>query len=613
MSFTNKQINYLHFKLVLIGLILVLSSAIFIIRIPSADAAAGQLGVEQITLNPGGGINTNGSDGIRFTINSAQDNSWPGANYAGTPGQDAVAYRNTVQYCCSAGGPMLNVGGTLYGQAGPTYSSASWNSIEIVSTSGVTSIGSRTSSTGNSSAVVRYTVVKDSRTYTIDRTVSYTFPNDYVTDTYSFTIPSGNTDTVKFYIGGDAAPGSSDQGYGVMLTEPVRSVISLNTSSQIMFGFREIAGSKAFDGATSQSFSTPYSTVQAGGNIGFVATGSNHDAGLMMQWNLGSTPGVQTASFQQFATQQGTNLNASFGSATANIGDPVQLNFSVANTVLTTVNNLAYTASLPSGLVIGSGSKSNTCGGTLTANSGDNTITLAGGSVGSASNCVITVPVVAANPGSYTFSSSNISSLTSLTNNVGTSSITVINASDTDEDGISSDIEDGAPNGGDANNDGTQDSQQDTVASFVNSLNDNYNTVAITGASCSLSSPNVMNESSNSIQDSGFTYTAGFVNFKVLCDNLGETVSVTLYTYGVVSNSFTVRKYNPNTNAYFTIKDATLSQTTISNSTVTLATYNITDGGDRDIDGLVNREIVDPVGLGTLVVGVPNTGFGLKK
>ena len=225
--------------------------SLLILLLTPVIVSAAQVGpAQQVTLNPGGGVNSDGSDGIRFTVNSDPASGNP--NYAHS-GADAVVYRNTYQYCCGAGAPMLNIGGTHFGQAGPaTSGSQAWNSIEVLSTSGATSQGARTSSVGNSSVSLRYTAVTGGLTYTFTRTLSYIYPNDYVNDSYSFVIPEGNLATVKFYLGGDTAPGSSDSGYGIMLTDPVRSVISLNTSSQIMFGLREVAGSKTFDGATSQ-------------------------------------------------------------------------------------------------------------------------------------------------------------------------------------------------------------------------------------------------------------------------------------------------------------------------------------------------------------------------
>lgn len=402
---------------------IIIAASVFIVsRSTNVEASMSQVGAQRVTLNPGGGRLSDGTDGIRFTINASSGND----GYESTnPGQDALLYRGTYQYCCSAGGPMLNIGGTLYGQAGPAYSSADWSSIQIIATSGVTTVGNRTNNTGNSSAIVRYTVNVGELTYVIDRTMTYTYPNDYVTDNYDFTIPAGNTDQVKFYLGGDTAPGSSDQGYGIMLTEPVRSVISLNTSSQIMFGFREVSGSRPFDGATSQGFYNPYSTVQTGGDIGFIGTPYNHDAGLMMQWNLGSTPGSYTGKFQQFATQQGTNLNAAFSQSRVETGEQAQLNISVVNSELSAQSGLGYTLTLPAGLVI-DGVVSTDCNGSLTASIGTDTISASGVSINGASNCVVSVPVVSNIPGSYTVNAASVSGLGGvLTNNVGSSTLNV--------------------------------------------------------------------------------------------------------------------------------------------------------------------------------------------
>lgn len=406
------------------ALVLLVVAVAYVARPQPAEAAGHQLGAPQVTLNPGGGLLANGTDGLRFTVNSSQDYNSEDYNSA-NEGQDGVVYRGTYQYCCSAGGPMLNIGGTLYGQAGPAYGSDDWSSIQIVSTTGAAVTGTRTNNTGSSGATIRYTVNRGGRAYTIDRTVTYVYPNDFVTDSYSFVIPPGNTEAVKFYVGGDTAPGSSDQGYGIMLTSPVRSIISLNTASQIMFGFREVQGSRAFDGATSQSFYTPYSTVESGGDIGFVEEANTHDAGLMMQWNLGSTPGTYTGKFEQFATQQGTNLTAAFAQTYANPGDPVNLNVSIVNSELDPVAGLGYTVTLPTGLLIDSTASSN-CGGTLTAASGTSTIMLSNVSISGASNCVVTVPVAADNPGAYAITAASASGLGGpLTNNIGTTTLNV--------------------------------------------------------------------------------------------------------------------------------------------------------------------------------------------
>ena len=609
--YTKKQ-NLLRVSLqALIGAALVTLAIVGFVQTTSdVGAASGQGGAQQVTLNPGGGIQTNGSDGLRFTINSAAG----GSSYdSAVAGQDGVVYRATRQYCCGAGAPMLNIGGTLYGQSGPASGSSSWTSIQIISTSGATSTGTRTSTTGNSAATVRYTAVKNSRTYTMDRTVTYTYPNDYVTDSYTFTIPDGNTDAVKFYLGGDTAPGSSDQGYGIMLTSPVRSVISLNTSSQIMFGFREISGSKIFDGATSQSYSSPYGTVQSGGNIGYVVVASNHDAGLMAQWNLGSTPGTQTASLEQFATQQGTNLNATLASNSAELNTPVQMNISIVNTLLTSANSLAYTFTLPNNLVLGSGTKTNGCGGTLTATTGSSVVTITGGTVAGGANCVVSVPVQSAVAGTYTVSSGSVSGLSGVTNNVGTSTLTLTN--DNDDDGVTNATENAAPNSGDGDDDGTDDSTQDNVTSIVNPVTGEYSTLTV-DSSCSLSSTQ-LRRASDLGSDNSYTYPLGLLDFTANCGTPGFTTTVTQYFYDPPTQDFTLRKFV--NGSYQTVSVANISTQTIGGRSVLVVSYQVTDGGPLDDDGTANGTIIDPAGPAVFspgssssssAAGVPNTGLG---
>lgn len=588
------------------GVILLAVFAASLMWLPSVLAV--QYGpADQVTLNPGGGLQTNGSDGIRFTINSDTASGNPNYAYAGA---DAIVHRNTYQYCCGAGGPMLNIGGTLFGQASAAASGAqAWSSIELLSLSGVAVEGTRTASTGNSGATLRYTAQHGGRTYTMTRTVTYIYPNDYVTDSYTFVIPEGNTDTVKFYLGGDTAPGSSDSGYGIMLTSPVRSVISLNTSSRIMFGLREVSGSKPFDGATSQHYSAPYTTVRSGGDLGYVVTASTHDAGLMMQWNLGSTPGTQTAVMQQFATRQGTNLNAAFATNTTDVDVPVTFSASIVNTELTTVSGLGYTLTLPSGLVIGNGSQSNTCSGTVVADAGSSSVVLSGGSVAGGSNCVVTIPVVAAAAGTYGISGSSFTDLVgALENNVGASSLTVSNPE----------------LGSDLNGDGVSDADQTNLYSYTSPVTSKTVVLEVDEA-CSINSATSIVPGESVIEDEGYEYVNGLMDFTLSCGTPGYTTTIQQYYYDVLKDDLVLRKYNPNTGIYSTIDDAALEQVVVNDNTVTRVTYQVTDGGELDTDGLANGTIVDPAGLAgpagsgaggepettPQTVAAPNTGLGM--
>lgn len=187
---------------------------------------------------------------------------------------------------------------------------------------------------------------------------------------------------------------------------------------------------------------------------------------------------------------------------------------------------------------------------------------------------------------------------------------------DGDNDGISNEVEDAAPNEGDGNNDGQADAEQSNVASFVNTLTDKYVTVAIS-EDCELSSASASGEDENWVKDTSFNYTTGFVNFTADCGDPGMTADVTIIYHDTALNNEIVRKYNPSTQSYFTIDSAVVAAEEIGNGSVSVS-YQVIDGGQLDVNGEEDGTIVDPVGLGTVAasntsgqdgVGAPNTGL----
>lgn len=177
-----------------------------------------------------------------------------------------------------------------------------------------------------------------------------------------------------------------------------------------------------------------------------------------------------------------------------------------------------------------------------------------------------------------------------------------------DMDNIPTEVENAAPNGGDANNDGIADSEQANVTSFVNSVTDSY---AVLESTCaSTINVSTAQESTNAQQDNTFSYPVGLMSFEIECDP-GETALITQYYYGDYNASLMVaRKYNSLTNTYTRIEDAEIVSSTIDNMPVLIVTYEITDGGELDEDGEENGIIVDPSGPALSTVGVPNTGAG---
>ncbi len=150
----------------------------------------------------------------------------------------------------------------------------------------------------------------------------------------------------------------------------------------------------------------------------------------------------------------------------------------------------------------------------------------------------------------------------------------------------------------DGNGDVIPDDSQPNVMNFTDPTT-NKNVTLVVDPSCDISdSTGITNASNFATQDKNWHYSTGFVNFAVTgCDN--NQTEVKIYYHGISPNGLTVRKYNPNTNTYFTVTDASMSALS-SPLSGTLVSYIITDNGALDIDPAAGV-IRDPVGLGVQV------------
>lgn len=187
-----------------------------------------------------------------------------------------------------------------------------------------------------------------------------------------------------------------------------------------------------------------------------------------------------------------------------------------------------------------------------------------------------------------------------------TGSINSQGQDDSDFDGAGDSVEDAAPNSGDANNDGTADSEQDNVASFVNNVSGEYSVLEVS-EECSITSVEAIAEADVSDPaDSDYDYPAGMLDFVLDCGQNGFTATITQYHYGI-EGDFLVRKYKPSA-GYFTIETASTSDQTISGLQVKVATYQVQDGSNLDLDGEANGTIEDPAGLAEAAGELSSTG-----
>ncbi len=179
-----------------------------------------------------------------------------------------------------------------------------------------------------------------------------------------------------------------------------------------------------------------------------------------------------------------------------------------------------------------------------------------------------------------------------------------------DGDGVSSTVENGAPNGGDGNGDGTPDADQADVASLPDGeTGAAYLTAEVGGACSSICKVQATSESAAAAPDPFFDFDFGLIGFRLPC----TSGTVKLYFHGTTGLSPPYRKYGPTTPGvpgtidWYTLPTAVYGSEVVGGQTVATVTLTLMDGALGDDTG-VDGEIVDEGGPGVLAVTVPALG-----
>lgn len=168
---------------------------------------------------------------------------------------------------------------------------------------------------------------------------------------------------------------------------------------------------------------------------------------------------------------------------------------------------------------------------------------------------------------------------------------TLDDGADDDGDGMINKIENEGPNGGDANDDGTMDSQQANVYSFMNPYS---NTRQVLETDCDLIQVIVVDDPAYET-DAQFTYPSGLLSFLIECATPGATATVSIYDYDNENAEKAVLRKSKS-GSYSTLSHA-YAEVSIGGEMVPKFTYSLADGGEHDEDGDPNGTIIDPVGI----------------
>lgn len=258
-----------------------------------------------VMINPGGGKQPDGSDGIRYLANSSSRAIFFFESVQG----DQLVYKNKIQYyhypATANVGTVLAVGGQSFGDL-TGYAANQWNNATISDLSGsatrCTYVNRDTicpdQTTGSGAVKITYTALVNNHPYTVVRTLTYRYPDPYITDHYVVTLPDSDPGKeVKLYFGGDTFPGGQDQGVGSFATTPTQIVSSSVPRSDTRVSLRQSLGQPSFSYYYSALYLAPgfRPTVQSGGNLSNALATTNVDIGTGVQWTLGATTNtVQT-------------------------------------------------------------------------------------------------------------------------------------------------------------------------------------------------------------------------------------------------------------------------------------------------------------------------------
>lgn len=397
---------------------------------------------EVLTINGAGGSDAGGADGIALTFNmntlggsaaDAGDNvKYKGVNYT----YDAESEGGDT-------GVHLNIGGQLYSTMNGSAASSClltpgegtdangdpctdltsadtlpFDDLVISSVTGSAKINGTTAS-GAGSAVMTYTAHHADGDFKLIRTITYTANAKFYKEKLQVVVPAGNTNAVKLYKGGDLAPGGSDNGMSIYMSEPVKNIQAVEDSTNSVYGMKEVAaetGMSTFEGAYADDYFSAYEYVTKGTDLPLGHDAGDalnyHDSGAMIMWDLGTPDGVTKTEWNiVYVGEQAVNLEAAWSSAT--IASEGTLDITLTNSLTDAATGLGYTFTAPAGTIIGA--VTTTCddtAGTVTVNTTARTVVLDGAELAALSSCVLSVELIkTGTTGNVTIGSGNFTGL----------------------------------------------------------------------------------------------------------------------------------------------------------------------------------------------------------
>ncbi|MBP9779159.1 hypothetical protein KBD33_00880 [Candidatus Gracilibacteria bacterium] len=235
-------------------------------------------GASRFIINPTGG--TTGSNDLKLIIGDCGQfqlyyNS--GANvYTGVP--PTTGCNTTVDSWIA-----LRIGTRTYG--------SDWTGWSTQTTTGTTVGNTYTGRT-------TLTRVVGGRTYTVLLDWTYISPNKFFNIDWSVTVPTGNTNNIRFYIANDSTVGGADANdVGYTGSAPSQTVGVYDSVLDQMSAIRYLSG-VMWTAQQANGYNTVRTQINNGADFTNAIQTTVGDLGFGVNWNFGTTPGTRTGSLE---------------------------------------------------------------------------------------------------------------------------------------------------------------------------------------------------------------------------------------------------------------------------------------------------------------------------
>jgi uncharacterized repeat protein (TIGR01451 family) len=387
------------------------------LTVAAAPTITKSFGVASIPLNTSTSLSftiTNPNTNVALSGVAFTDNLPAGLVVATPNGLTGTCGSGTITAVAGSGTVSLS-GGTL--TASPAAGSSCTFSVNVTGTTAggknnavqVTSTEGGTGNTSNASI----TVVAPP---TISKAFNPTSIALNASSTLSFTIANPNTASALSGVGfNDNLPA----GVVVAATPNVTGSCGTGTITATAG-----SGSISLTGGTLTASPAAGSSCTFSVDVTATTPGTKNNTSGNVTSTEGGTGGTASASL--IVTAAPPTITKSFGAASIPLNASTSLTFTINNSNTVALTGLAFTDSLPLGLVVATpNALTNTCGGTATAVAGSSSISLTAGTVAASGSCTVSVNVTGTTAGVKN-NSVQVTSTEGGTGNTSNASITVV-------------------------------------------------------------------------------------------------------------------------------------------------------------------------------------------